>query len=67
MRLTLLAAAAAVSGGLTGASFAHDVEEGQGQLGKVNFSNSCDARVQKDLQRAVAMLHSFWFNAGEKA
>jgi hypothetical protein len=33
----------------------------------VAFANSCDAKVQGELQRGVAMLHSFWFNAGEKA
>jgi hypothetical protein len=67
MRFTSLATAAAVSCGLLGGSLAHEVDEGQGQLGKVNFSNSCDAKVQKELQRAVAMLHSFWFTAGERA
>ncbi|MES2784951.1 MAG: hypothetical protein V4684_05765 [Pseudomonadota bacterium] len=67
MRLKPLAVAAAVTCGLIGVSVAHEVEEGQGQLGKVNFANSCDAKVQKELQRAVAMLHSFWFTAGEKA
>ena len=46
---------------------AHDAEEGVGRLGKVDFANSCDAQVQKELQRAVAMLHSFWYSAGEKA
>jgi hypothetical protein len=45
---------------------AHDAEEGTGQLGEVAFANSCDAKVQKELQRAVAMLHSFWYSAGEK-
>jgi tetratricopeptide (TPR) repeat protein len=67
MRFHVLAAAAALSCGLTSSPFAHEVEEGQGQLGKVSFANSCDAKVQKELQRAVAMLHSFWFSAGEKA
>ena len=67
MRLKMLMAAAAVCGGLMGPSFAHEVSEEQGQLGKVNFANSCDAKVQRELQRAVAMLHSFWFTAGEKA
>ena len=38
-----------------------------GTLGKVNFANSCDAAIQEDLQRAVAMLHSFWFVAAEKS
>jgi hypothetical protein len=46
---------------------AHEVEEGKGKLGKVAFANSCDAKVQTELQRAVAMLHSFWFSAGERA
>lgn len=67
MRLNLPAAAAALLCGFIGSSLAHDVDEPQGRLGNVSFSNSCDAKVQKELQRAVAMLHSFWFNAGEKA
>ena len=67
MRITTIAAAAAMSLGLAGAALAHDVEEGKGRLGKVNFANSCDTKVQGELQRAVAMLHSFWFSAGEKA
>ena len=67
MRFNFLAAVAALSCGMIGASLAHDGDEGQGKLGQVNFSNSCDTKVQKELRRAVAMLHSFWFNAGEKA
>ena len=67
MKLHLLAAAAAVSCALGGAVGAHEVDEGKGQLGKVSFANSCDAKVQVELQRAVAMLHSFWFTAGERA
>jgi tetratricopeptide (TPR) repeat protein len=67
MRITTIAAAAAISLGLAGAVLAHEVEENKGRLGKVNFANSCDAKVQGELQRAVAMLHSFWFSAGEKA
>jgi hypothetical protein len=31
------------------------------KLGKVNFSVSCDAVVQLQFSRAVAMLHSFWY------
>lgn len=45
---------------------AHETEEGSGQLGKVQFANSCSAKVQKELQRGIAMLHSFWWSAGEK-
>jgi tetratricopeptide (TPR) repeat protein len=67
MRIHGIAAAAALASVLAGAALAHEVEEGKGRLGKVNFANSCDAKVQGELQRAVAMLHSFWFSAGEKA
>jgi hypothetical protein len=43
-------------------------EEGTvGKLGKVDFANSCNAAAQADLARAVAILHSFWFSAGEGA
>ena len=31
------------------------------KLGKVNFPVSCDAAVQLQFNRAVAMLHSFWY------
>src|SRR5215510_3631567 len=37
------------------------------ELGKVSFSTSCDRKVQPQFDRAVAMLHSFWFQQGEKA
>ncbi len=67
MRIAPIVAAAALTVVLGGPSLGHEVEEGKGQLGKVNFANSCDAKVQQELQRAVAMLHSFWFSAGEKA
>jgi hypothetical protein len=53
----------------TVAAFCHDEHEshaGHGQVGKVNFSNSCAPAAQADLASAVAMLHSFWFSAGEQ-
>ena len=31
------------------------------KLGKVNFPVSCDAALQLQFNRAVAMLHSFWY------
>jgi len=37
------------------------------QLGEVSFTTSCAPAVQKDFNRAVALLHSFWFDAGGKA
>ena len=37
------------------------------KLGKVSFPTSCDRKVQAQFDRAVAMLHSFWFQQGEQA
>ena len=39
---------------------------GAEQLGKVSFPTSCDPKVQAQFERGVAMLHSFWYSAGEK-
>ncbi len=36
------------------------------QLGKVSFPNSCQPAVQATFERAVALLHSFWWEQGEK-
>jgi tetratricopeptide (TPR) repeat protein len=47
-------------------AFAHgDDDAPVGKLGKVRFPNSCAPAVQAKLQRAVAMLHSFWYSAAE--
>lgn len=35
-------------------------------LGRVRFVNSCSAQVQVDIDRAVAMLHSFQYELAEK-
>ncbi len=37
------------------------------QLGRVSFANSCSADAQTTLERAVALLHSFWWTKGESA
>lgn len=37
------------------------------QLGTVSFETSCDAALRPDLNRAVALLHSFWFGASAAA
>jgi predicted Zn-dependent protease len=42
-------------------------EKAPERLGKVSFPTSCDRKVQAQFDRAVAMLHSFWFQQGEKA
>jgi tetratricopeptide (TPR) repeat protein len=50
-----------------GISHAHETDSQTGKLGKVTFATSCDPRVQPAFERAVAMLHSFWYSAAEKA
>ena len=50
-----------------GPAGAHDTDSRSGTLGKVSFATSCDPKVQAAFERAVAMLHSFWYSAGEKA
>jgi hypothetical protein len=52
---------------LPAAGRAHDMESHGGPLGKVSFATSCHPKVQPAFERAVAMLHSFWYSAGEKA
>jgi len=48
---------------------AHDDGDGTGvgakQLGSVKFQNSCSPKVQAQVTRGVAMLHSFWWPAGQ--
>jgi tetratricopeptide (TPR) repeat protein len=36
------------------------------ELGTVRFPTSCDAKVQADFERGVAMLHSYWFSYAGK-
>src|SRR6267142_4865666 len=36
------------------------------KLGKVVFPTSCDAKVQAQFERGVAMLHSYWFTEARK-
>ncbi|WNB78037.1 hypothetical protein [Methylomonas koyamae] len=39
---------------------------GQEQLGTANFAVSCSPAVQLEFNRAVAMLHSFWYDEAKK-
>jgi hypothetical protein len=41
--------------------------EGIEKLGTVRFPTSCSPAVQPQFERAVALLHSFWFSEGLKA
>src|SRR5262245_5223987 len=36
------------------------------QLGTVRFPTSCPAAVQKQFERGIALLHSFWYEEAEK-
>ena len=38
-----------------------------GSVGSVSFRTSCSGAVQKDFNRAVALMHSFWYAEAEKA
>ncbi len=53
---------------LSGIAQAHEGDESsKGRLGTVTFPTSCAPQVQPAFERAVAMLHSFWYNAAETA
>jgi tetratricopeptide (TPR) repeat protein len=43
----------------------HKHEMGE-KLGRVNFTISCNRAAQQQFNRAVALLHSFWYNEAEK-
>src|SRR5690348_15195372 len=39
----------------------------QGKVGEVNFPVSCSAPAQQQFNRAVAILHSFWYEEALKS
>jgi tetratricopeptide (TPR) repeat protein len=41
----------------------HEMSE---KLGRVNFATSCNKAAQQQFNRAVALLHSFWYDEAEK-
>jgi tetratricopeptide (TPR) repeat protein len=53
----------ALSPASAGAAFAQQSDK----LGTVEFPNSCSPAVQENFLRAVAMLHSFYYSAAQKA
>ena len=67
MKLRLFQLSFLLSLAVCGLAQAHDTDSQSGPLGKVSFPTSCDPKVQPAFDRAVAMLHSFWYSAGEKA
>jgi tetratricopeptide (TPR) repeat protein len=44
----------------------HDHSHSAERLGTVSFATSCKPEVQADFTRAVALLHSFWYEEAEK-
>jgi tetratricopeptide (TPR) repeat protein len=71
LALSLAAASAACiqitpPGGTEHGSHVHTTGKAPEQLGRVSFANSCAPAVQATLERAVALLHSFWWREGEK-
>ena len=49
-------------------AFSHDDGSKSSQvLGKVSFKTSCSKAAQPKFNRAVALLHSFWYTEAEAA
>lgn len=44
----------------------HSEELTESQLGTVHFASSCSPSVARSIERGVALLHSFWYEAAEK-
>jgi tetratricopeptide (TPR) repeat protein len=65
-RIHLAAPLLALSLATATAAWAQATSKPPEQLGTVSFANSCAPAVQASLQRAVALLHSFWFGESEK-
>ena len=66
-RIRVVAPLITVTLAAAGAAFGQYAGKAPDQLGKVDFPNSCSAAVQEKLLRGVAMLHSFYYSAAEKA
>src|SRR5947199_281365 len=62
-RIHLAAPFIARSLAAAGAAFAQTTD----RLGKVEFPNSCSLAVQEKLLRGIAMLHSFYYSATQRA
>ena len=67
MRCTAIAAVLLVAGAPALAQHDHAGHGVPDRLGTVAFANSCSPAAQPDVLRGVAMLHSFWYSAGEQA
>jgi hypothetical protein len=45
----------------------HHSRDGSEKLGRVSFPISCASGVQREFERGVALLHSFWYEEAEKS
>jgi hypothetical protein len=45
----------------------HQHTEPLERIGKVSFSITCDQSVQKEFERGLALLHSFWYEEAQKS
>jgi len=63
--LGAMAVLIAAPAGTAQESEAHD--HGTGRLGKVTFHVSCSVQAQRRFERAMAVLHSFWWEEGPAA
>src|SRR5438067_2478308 len=67
-RIITLVLALAASLALSGVTSAHDDTKASGEtFGRVLFKTSCTPEAQKQFERALAMLHSFFFPETIKA
>jgi tetratricopeptide (TPR) repeat protein len=67
-KITPVLAVAALYGSAAHAQAGHHHPAGPAEtLGKVSFPTTCKAGVQPRFERAVAMLHSFWFDEAHRA
>lgn len=69
IRLVVTATLAVLIGSVSGFAqethpHKHELSE---KLGRVNFATSCTKPAQQKFNRAVALLHSFWYDEAEKA
>jgi tetratricopeptide (TPR) repeat protein len=65
MRITALVAIALGAGVLAAQDHVHPAGD-PAKVGRVTFATSCSPAVQPRFEQAVAMLHSFWFEAAER-
>ncbi len=66
-RIHLAAPLIALMLAAAGAAFGQSAGKAPDQLGKVDFPNSCSPAVQEKFLRGVAMLHSFYYSATQRA